>query len=57
MIDEIRLTEAQVLLKSGNYNVSDVANTLNYLNVEEFSRFIKRKTGKTPTDLLHEKEK
>jgi len=57
MIDEIRLTEAKILLKSGNYNVSEVANTLNYLNVEEFSRFIKRKTGITPTDLLHEKEK
>lgn len=54
MIDEVRLTEAKILLKSGKYNVSEVSNALYYLNVEEFSRFIKRKTGKTPSDYLHE---
>lgn len=53
MIDEYRLTEAKTLLKTGKYNVSEVADVLNYLNIEEFSRFIKRKTGKTPTHYLH----
>jgi AraC-like DNA-binding protein len=47
LIEEMVLSHAKVLLKSGEYNVSEVATLLNYNNVEEFSRFFKRKTGAT----------
>ncbi|GAA0884493.1 helix-turn-helix transcriptional regulator [Sphingobacterium siyangense subsp. cladoniae] len=47
LIEEMVLSHAKVLLKSGEYNVSEVATLLNYTNVEEFSRFFKRKTGAT----------
>lgn len=47
-IDDIRLLEAMHLLKAGRYNVSEVSSLLYYKNVEEFSRFFKRKTGISP---------
>lgn len=47
-IDDIRLLEAMHLLKAGRYNVSEVSSLLYYKNVEEFSRFFKKKTGISP---------
>jgi len=46
-IDDIRLAQAKQLLKSGRYNVSEVAALLYYDNLEEFSRFFKKKSGTT----------
>ncbi|WP_289659443.1 helix-turn-helix domain-containing protein [Flavobacterium panacagri] len=47
-IEEMVLSQAKVFLKSGNYNVSETASMLYYSNLEEFSRFFKKKTGLTP---------
>lgn len=47
-IEEMVLSEAKVLLRTGKYNVSEVASLLNYNNLEEFSRFFKRKSGYSP---------
>lgn len=47
-IDNKILSQAKVFLNSGKYNVSEVALLLYYKNVEEFSRFFKKKTGITP---------
>ncbi|PQA96994.1 hypothetical protein B0A69_02805 [Chryseobacterium shigense] len=47
-IEEMVLTQAKVFLRSGKYNVSEVATLLYYDNIEEFSRFFKRKTSVTP---------
>lgn len=47
LLEEMLLSHAKVLLKSGKYNVSEVATLLNYNNMEEFSRFFRRKTGTT----------
>jgi len=41
-IEEIVLSEAKILLRTGKYNVSEVASILKYENVEEFSRFFKK---------------
>ncbi|WP_177199897.1 helix-turn-helix domain-containing protein [Flexibacter flexilis] len=54
-IDELRLMQAKHLLKAGKYNVSEVASLLYYDNIEEFSRFFKKKTGTSP--LRYAKEK
>ena len=47
-IDEMRLLQAKHLLKAGKYNVSEVASLLYYDNIEEFSRFFKKKAGINP---------
>ncbi len=47
-IDEMLLLQAKHLLSSGKYNITEVASLLYYNNLEEFSRFFKRKTGITP---------
>gem|GEM_PF-2145247 len=47
LLEDMLLSHAKVLLKSGEYNVSEVATLLHYNNMEEFSRFFKRKTGTT----------
>jgi len=44
----MRLLQAKHLLKMGAYNVSEVANMLYYENLEEFSRFFKKKAGISP---------
>lgn len=47
-IEDLVITQAKVWLKSREYNVSQVASLLHYLNIEEFSRFFKRRTGYSP---------
>ena len=47
-IDEVRLMQAKHLLKAGKYNISEVASLLSYTNLEEFSRFFKKKVGRSP---------
>lgn len=47
-IEELVLSEAKILLRMGKYNVSEVASLLKYENVEEFSRFFKKKMGCSP---------
>jgi AraC-like DNA-binding protein len=47
-IDEMVLMNAKVLLQSRKFNVSEIASMLNYNNLEEFSRFFKKKTGIAP---------
>lgn len=51
-IDEMRLLQAKHLLKMGKYNISEVASMLYYDNIEEFSRFFKKKTTLTPSKYL-----
>ncbi|WP_281233330.1 AraC family transcriptional regulator [Flavobacterium gelatinilyticum] len=46
-IEDMVISQAKVLLKSGKYNVSEIASQLSYNNLEEFSRFFKKKTGIT----------
>ena len=48
LINEALLTEARILLKTGRFNVSEVANILAYDNLEVFSRFFKKGTGVSP---------
>ena len=40
--------QAKHLLKAGKYTVSEVASLLSYHNLEEFSRFFKKKAGTSP---------
>jgi len=51
-INEILLSQAKSLLQSGRYNVTEVAASLHYYNLEEFSRFFKKETGMTPLKYL-----
>ncbi|OCA69061.1 hypothetical protein BBI01_17775 [Chryseobacterium artocarpi] len=48
LIEEMILSHAKILLKTGKYNVSEVATLLHYNNLEEFSRFFKKNSETTP---------
>ncbi|CAM3171466.1 hypothetical protein DRF59_11245 [Chryseobacterium flavum] len=48
LISEALLTEAKILLRTGRFNVSEVAVALEYDNLEVFSRFFKKHTGMSP---------
>ena len=48
--NDIRLSEAQKLLQSGEYNVSEVAEAMGFSNLSFFARLYKRKFGYTPKD-------
>ncbi|WP_179353523.1 AraC family transcriptional regulator [Winogradskyella vidalii] len=54
-INEILLSQAKSLLRSGKYNITEVASSLHYYNLEEFSRFFKKETGITPLKYLKTK--
>lgn len=44
-----RLQEAKRLLLDSDYNISEIANYLNFENAHNFSRFFKTETGLSPT--------
>ncbi|MBU2927279.1 helix-turn-helix domain-containing protein [Winogradskyella psychrotolerans] len=54
-INEILISQAKSLLRSGRYNITEVATSLHYYNLEEFSRFFKKETGMTPLAYLKKK--
>lgn len=51
-IHQLRLNYAKELLRSGYYTVSQVAEKCGFENIQYFSLFIKKETGKTPSQFL-----
>ncbi len=51
-IKEFRLTKAMQLLKTGEYNVSEVSYLAGYTDAGYFSKSFKERFGKNPSDLL-----
>ncbi len=51
-VKEFRLTKAIQLLKSGQYNVSEVSYLSGYTDAGYFSKSFKERFGKNPSDLL-----
>ncbi|MES2765315.1 MAG: helix-turn-helix domain-containing protein [Bacteroidota bacterium] len=50
MIDEMVITEAKNLLKNPQYNISQIADALNFSNPSFFGKFFKKRTGKSPSE-------
>lgn len=50
-IDDMKIEEAKKLLLKTNMPISDIAYSLGYNTPQDFSKFFKKNTGKTPTDL------
>ena len=48
--NDIRLTNAKNKLQSGEYNVSEVSESVGFSNLSFFSKLYKRKYGYTPKD-------
>ena len=46
--NDLRLTEAQKKLTSGEYNVTEAANSVGFSNLSFFIRLYKKKFGHTP---------
>ena len=51
-INNLKLNYAIELLHSGYYNVSQVSEKCGFENVQYFSLFVKKETGKTPSQFL-----
>lgn len=49
MIDEMVINEAKVLLSNQSFNVSQVANELQFSDQSFFGKFFKKKTGISPS--------
>ena len=47
---ERRMTNAQMLLETTNYNVSEIGNLVGYDNPLYFSRIFRRQKGMSPTE-------
>lgn len=54
---ELRLEIALGFLTSTDKSITDISEEMGYVNVESFSIFIKRLTGKTPRQIRNEKNK
>lgn len=50
-INKLKLDYAMELLRSGYYNVSQVSEKCGFENIQYFSLFIKKETGKTPSQI------
>ena len=51
-INKLKLNYAKELLRSGYYTVSQVSEKCGFENIQYFSLFIKKETGKTPSQFL-----
>lgn len=51
-INKLKLSYAKELLRSGYYTVSQVSEKCGFENVQYFTLFIKKETGKTPSQFL-----
>ena len=51
-INKLKLYYAKELLRSGYYTVSQVSEKCGFENIQYFSLFIKKETGKTPSQFL-----
>lgn len=57
IINEELIIKAKILLQSGKYNISEVANILHYDNLEVFSRFFKKNVGLSPLKFSQKQQK
>lgn len=51
-INTLKLNYAKELLQSGYYTISQVSEKCGFENVQYFSRYIKKETGRTPSEFL-----
>jgi YesN/AraC family two-component response regulator len=56
MLLEMRLEVAKDLLYTTDKSIADIAEITGYMNIVNFSSFIKKMTGKTPTTIRREKD-
>lgn len=55
-IKDIRIREAERLLKSQKYTIAEIADMTGFCDPKYFSRVFKKETGKVPTTYLKEQE-
>ncbi|MCH2175927.1 MAG: AraC family transcriptional regulator [Lentisphaeria bacterium] len=53
-LNEIRLNQVIDLLQNTQWNMKEIANSIGFQNLDSFSHFVKRQTGKSPSKIREE---